>query len=421
MVSPERRHPIDIAVSLCIVAVLAVVGVAVWWFSPARHTESLPASRDAPLVVEPEVAPERFVERWTAPSPASSVPQTAESVVLTGADGTLAGRDPATGRVLWRYTRNLPLCAISAWGSASDALAVGVYQNSRGCGEVTTVNAASGRRQGSRSSLADKTIRLVTDSGYMVSQGPTRLETWGNNLVRGIEYGRVDSPVKFGVQPHQGKLCLIHSSAIAGSRVAVIERCDNEPGFRLTVLGSTLDKDEKVTQYGSMILTSGTAQPAPTIIAMSTSGIAVYDGGGNSPEPRGATIRQFDSDGAQLGESSVVGPLAAPADSLSVTRGGLTSFWTGTGTVVLDSQTIRPLYQIPNTLGPGIVMGGQLLIPTRDGLTVRRSTDGTEVRRIPLSRKNYQGQTIAAGVMGSMLYEQWGDELHAYGAAPIDN
>nr|WP_312870555.1 hypothetical protein [Gordonia asplenii] len=405
--------------SLCIVAVLAVVGVTVWWFSPARHTSSEPAAKSAPAVTDPEVAPERFVEKWTAASTAAPVPQTTQTVVLTGADGSLVGRDPATGRAVWSYRRDLPLCAFSAWGGAGTDLAVAAYRNSRGCGEVTTFDAGSGRRTAARTSLADSTIQLITDDGYMLAQGPTRLETWGNNLVRGIEYGRVDAPVKPGVQPHEGKLCLIHSSAIAGSRVAVIERCDHEPGYRLTVLGATLDKDEKVTQYGSSIISSGTTQPPPRLIAMSTSGIAVYDGGGNSPEPRGATIRQFNSDGAQIGESTVNGPLGPPIDSTPITRGGLTTFWTGTGTVVLDAQSVRPLYQIPNTLGPGVVMGGQLLLPTAAGISVRASTDAHEVRTIALSRKDYHGQTVAGGVLGGTYYEQWGDTLHAYGAAPI--
>lgn len=406
-------------VSLCIVALLAVVGVTVWWFSPARHTISEPARADAPAVTAPEVAPESFVQRWTARSAATSVPQVAQSVVLTGDGGTLAGRDPATGRIDWRYQRDLPLCTVGAWGGAGVDLAVGVYRNSRGCGEVTTLDAASGRRAGSRSSLADVTVQLVTDEGYMLAQGPTRLETWGNNLVRGIEYGRVEAPVKPGVQPHEGRLCLIHSSAIAGSRLAVIERCDSEPGFRLTVLGATLDKDEKVTQYGSSILTNGTAQPPPRIVAMSTSGIAVYDGGGNSVEPRGATIRQFDSNGAQLASSTVNGPRGVPVDSVPITRDGLTTFWTGQGTIVLDAQSTKPLFQIANTRGPGISMGGQLLIPTTAGISVRTATDGREVRVIPLARNNYHGETIAAGVLGGMFYEQWGDTLHAYGAAPI--
>lgn len=419
MVTPERRHPIDIAVSICIVAVLAVVGVTIWWFSPARHTTSVAARTDAPAVTDPEVAPDRFVQRWTAASTASTVPQVAQAVVLTGANGTLAGRDPASGKELWRYQRDLPLCAFSAWGGAGTDLAVAAFRNSRGCGEVATFDAASGRRDGTRTSLADSTIQLITDEGYMLAQGPTRLETWGNNLVRGIEYGRVDAPVKPGVQPHEGKLCLIHSSAIAGSRVAVIERCDNEPGYRLTVIGATLDKDEKVTQYGSSIITSGTAQPAPRIIAMSTTGIAVYDGGGNSPEPRGATIRQFNSDGAQLGESTVNGPRGTPADSIPLTRGGLTTFWTGVGTVVLDAQSVRPLFQIAGTIGPGIVMGGQLLLPTPTGVSVRAATDAREVRTITLSRNDYHGETVTGGVLGGMYFEQWGGTVHAYGAAPI--
>lgn len=417
MVIPERRRRVDIVVSLAIVVVLAAAGALVWEFSPARHTDSEPATWAPPAVRAPELAPESFSPRWTAPSTASTLPQIGAATVLTGADGTLVGRNPVTGDPLWSYHRDLRLCSMLAWNGGETDLAVGAYATARGCGEITELDAATGRRTGTRSSLADADVTLSTDGGYAMSQGPTRLETWGTNLVRGIEYGRVDAPVKPGVQPHEGQFCLIHSAVVSGSRVAVIERCDDEPGYRLTVLSAVLDKDDKVTQYGSSIITSGTAAPAPVVIAMSSTGIAVYDGGGNSVEPSGATIRQFDSNGAQLGASSVRGPAGPPPDSRPVTRGGLTTYWTGSGTVALDALTMRPLFQLDATTGPGVVMGGQLLVPTRTGIGVRNAADGTLVRSIPLQRNEYRGQLISSGVLGGMLYEQWGGVLHAYGPA----
>lgn len=417
MVSPERRRPIDIVVSVCIVAVLAIVGATVWWLSPARRTVSSPAAQPAPAVVDPEIAPERFTKRWSTRSTASHVPQVAGSVVLVGADGTLSGVNPTSGRSIWSYQRDARLCSMLAWTGSDTNVALGVFANPRGCGEVTTLDSRTGRRTGGRSSLADSSVNLVTDGGYVVSQGASRLEVWGSNLVRGIEYGRVDAPVKPGVQPHEGKLCLIHSAAVAGTRVAVIERCDNEPGYRLSVVGAVLDKDEKVTQYGSSIITSGTSQPAPRLIAMSTSNIAVYDGGGNSIEHHGPTIRQFDSNGAPVTTSAVSGPVGPPIDSEPVTRSGVTTFWTGEATIVLDAASTKPLFQIDQTLGPGIIMGGQLLVPTADGITVRNAADGRQVRAIALERKDYRGDTISFGVLGGILYEQIGDTLTAYGAA----
>lgn len=79
----------------------------------------------------------------------------------------------------------------------------------------------------------------------MLAQGRTRLETWGSNLVRGIEYGRIEAPVKPDAQP-QRTGCDISSAVLGGDRPALIEHCDDDHGYRLTVLGVNQDDDEKV-------------------------------------------------------------------------------------------------------------------------------------------------------------------------------
>ena len=61
---------------------------------------------------------------------------------------------------------------------------------------MTALDSDTGARTGARTSDADDAVNLAGGSGYVLAQGRTRLETWGTNLVRGIEYGRVDAPVK---------------------------------------------------------------------------------------------------------------------------------------------------------------------------------------------------------------------------------
>lgn len=410
-IRPERRTRVDVAVSVAIVIVLVIGGVAVWYASPARHTESEP-SVAAPDVAEATTVPAALTLAWRVASDATGVPELSDSLVITGDDGQVTGRDPVTGAARWLYRRDLPLCAVAAaWPTTNDET-LAVYRNSRGCGEVTALDSATGSRTGARSSDADPRVRLDADSGYVVSQGDTRLETWGSNLVRGIEYGRVDAPVKPGVQPGR-KDCRLLSSAVGGDRVAVIERCANDTGFRLTVLGALLDDDEKVQQFGSSVITDRTTGPPPVLIAMNSSSIAVYDGGGNtvpseSPMAAGATIRRYDSDGAPAGTNAVDGPIAPPADSVALTAGGLTTYWTGNATVVLDGQSMRPLYQVPGTLGPGSVMAGSLLLPSRSGLSVRDPATGRESRTIAVTRDGYGGGMIAVRSLGDTVVEQWG-------------
>ncbi|MYR08926.1 hypothetical protein GTV32_22580 [Gordonia sp. SID5947] len=424
-IRPERRTPVDLVVSAAIVVILLVVGLVVWVNSTARHTDSAQAAVTAPAVTAATAVPARLTPLWHARSPVTSTPAIARSLVITADGGSVVGRDPTTGHEVWHYRRDLGLCAVlAAWPSSNNEV-LAAYRNSRGCGEVTALDGSSGQREGSRSSDADDRINLASDSGYVVSQGPTRLETWGSNLVRGIEYGRVDAPVKPGVQPGRTG-CRLMSSTIGGDRVAIVEHCGNEPGYRLTVLGAVLNKDEEVQQYGSSLITDGTSGPPPVAIAMSSSGIAVYDGGGNRPAPASndapaeapaPSVRQFTTDGVPTVVNTVAGAPAPPDGAVPVTNGGLTSYFTGGTTVVLNAQNVHPIYQVPGAIGSGDVMADRLLLPTATGISVRDAATGREVRSIPVQRDGYTGGPISLRVLGTTVIEQWGSTVQAYGPA----
>ncbi|MGC5256393.1 hypothetical protein ACPXCG_08555 [Gordonia sp. DT218] len=424
-IRPERRTPVDLVVSAAIVVILLVAGLLVWAHSAVRHTDSIQAAASVPDVAPATAVPAGFTPLWRARSTVTHTPAIARSLVVTADGGSVTGRDPATGHEVWHYRRDLALCAVlAAWPSSNNEV-LAAYRNSRGCGEITALDGSSGQREGARSSDADDRVQLVSDSGYVVSQGSTRLETWGSNLVRGIEYGRVDAPVKPDVQPGRTG-CRLMSATTGGDRVAVIEHCGDEPGYRLTVLGAVLNKDEEVQQYRSSLITDGTSGPAPVAIAMSSSGIAVYDGGGNRPAPASndapagpvaPAVRQFTTDGVPTVVNTVAGAPAPPDDVVPVTNGGLTSYFTGGTTVVLDAQNVRPIYQVPGAIGTGDVMAGQLLLPTATGISVRDAATGREVRSIPVRRDGYTRGPISLRVLGSTVIEQWGSTVAAYGPA----
>ncbi|MFW0792385.1 hypothetical protein AAFP30_01100 [Gordonia sp. CPCC 205515] len=420
--TPERRTPIDLAVSAAIVAVVLIVGVVVWLNSPVRHTDSVQAAGAVPSVSAATTVPDRVTPLWHARSSATRMPALSRSLVVTADAGTVEGRDPTTGRQVWRYQRDLPVCAIiAAWPSSTNEV-LAAYRNSRGCGEITALDGSSGHREGSRSSEADGRVTLTSDSGYVVSQGSTRLETWGSNLVRGIEYGRIEAPVKPDVQPDRHG-CRLFSSIVGGDRIAVIERCDGDRGYRLTVLGAVLNKDEQVQQYGSSVITDGTDGPPPVVVSMSTSAIAVYDGGANPPAPSTtpgpvpAAIRQFTTDGAPSANNSVDGDTAPPANSVPIATTGLTTYFTGKATVVVNTSTGRPIYQVPGAIGAGDLMGGFLLLPTATGISVRDAANGREVRAIPVTREGRDDQPVNLRVLGDTIVEQRGDQVTAYGRA----
>lgn len=246
------------------------------------------------------------------------------------------------------------------------------------------------------------------------------METWGSNLVRGIEYGRVEAPVRPEDAPDRVD-CELFSSVVSGDRVAVVERCADDPGYRLTVLGAVLGDDEKVEQYGSTLITGDVSGPPPVVIAMSSSGIAVYDGGAAPAEPptfdaeSGPAIRRFDTDANAAGTNTVAGDSTPPAGSAPISSDGIVTYWTGKATVVLNAQTLNPIYQVPGTLGPGQMMAGQLLLPSTTGISVRDVATGREIRSIPLARSEPAAPVVSLRVLGDIVVEQHGPRIEAFG------
>ncbi|MCH5645061.1 hypothetical protein [Gordonia sp. ABSL49_1] len=415
---PERRTPIDFVVTAVIVVVVVALGVIAWAVSPVRHTESDAAEKAAPTVPAATAIPDRLVAGWHARSSATRIPALGDAVVVTGDGGDVVAHDPFTGHEVWSYRRDLALCTTDAvWPGSSDSV-LAVYRNSRGCSEVTALDGKTGRRTAARSSDADNTLHLVSDSGYVVAQGPTRLETWGSNLVRGIEYGRVDAPVNPDVQPGRAN-CRLFSSAISGDRVAVIEHCGEEPGYRLTVLGALLNSEEKVTEYGSSLLTIDTLQAPPVLVAMNSSTISIYDAGSTNPgSPTPPRIRLFNQDGVPGSTHDVKGERTPRADSVPIDDDPVVTYWTGQATVVLDAGTGRPKYQVPGTLGPGALMDRQLLLPSPSGISVRDVETGREIRTIALTRTDFRGGTVSLRVIGQVVVEQRGDMIEAFVPAP---
>ena len=87
-VKPERRRPIDLAITATIIALVAVAGLIAWLVSPVRGTTSVQAQSTPPEVEQPAAVPDAFAPRWQATSDATVVPAIADSVVVTGDGGT---------------------------------------------------------------------------------------------------------------------------------------------------------------------------------------------------------------------------------------------------------------------------------------------------------------------------------------------
>lgn len=400
MLAPERRTRLDVAVAAIIAIVVAVAATVIWIRSDARGTTSVTADVPAPEASTALSVPETLNEIWRADSPVTTAPIVAGGAVATADGGTVTGRDRLTGDELWRYQRDMPLCgAIGAWNTV-----VAVYRDQRGCSQVTQLDGATGERKAQRSSDADDVVTLSYDGTYVVSRGSERMEMWRSDLVRTLEFGRVDAPINPGKQPRTG--CELSSAAAGGTRVSVLMHCPGEAGDRLSVLDAVPNDNQEPKEFGSSLIGAAGA-PGTRLIAASGDRTAVYLPPGPTSGPR---IAVYDGTGSEIASYPLAGPVSP--DATAARNGSVFTWWTGTELIALSTSELAPRWTMSGAVGPGAIMAGSLLVPVTDGIAVLDPATGAEQRRIPVTR-DAAAAPIATAVVGDVVLEQRGDEVVA--------
>jgi hypothetical protein len=430
----------DVLVAAVIGVAALVGGLLLWQSSDIRATTSETAGSSMPSPARPSVFPPSLAEVWRAKSPATPDPVTVGPAVVTGNGGEVAGRDPLTGDVRWRYNRDLPLCTVSsAW-----QLAIAVYakkdnllpdddpRKAGGCSEVTALWPETGQRGrparpdeqrdspylGTRNSDAELGTRLLSDGTYVTTTGSHLLTTWRSDLVLTMEYGRVGAIQNPDKQPRNG--CEYGTVAVVTGKIAVAERCPTDPGDRVTVYKATGEDDsEKPVVVSSVVVGNGAKVVAmseqcrldasqPDEVQQCTA-VAL-------PNPnrlvllneKGSQIRSYPLD---LAPGDLRGD---PADHvMSVNRvTGAVYWYTGSRTIALSLDDLRPLWTVDNAMGPGTAFAGKILVPVRDGIEVLNPATGEVVANTPIDRGGYDGE-ITMSALGPMVFEQRGDTLVA--------
>ncbi len=397
------KRPADYAAVAVILVAVLVAGLTVWWFSDARATTLVTASGPAPTLAQPGEVPEALHEVWRAASATTTAPVVISSTVVTADSGQVADRDPLTGQVRWSYTRDLELCTVApAWGRV-----LAVYRKETNCSEVTALDAGTGQRGAQRNGNAELGTRLLSDGVHVTATGRELAEVWRSDLVKSLEYGRVPAIVNPGKQPRTG--CVFGSFAVTSGRVAVVERCpDQDPSDRLSVLKPNPEESDKPEVISTTLLPTKGGR----VIAVSNTLVASV-----VPNPARLVVTEVEN-GNQVAEY----PLDLGADDLTgdpagwtvpVTAGAGTAYWfTGSRTVALSLEDFRPLWTVENTLGPGTLLAGRLLLPVAEGVRVIDQATGATERTIAVDRQGYQGQ-VALGVAGPVVLEQRGGTLVA--------
>jgi len=411
MVRPERRTAGDLVAAALIAIAVVVAGVIVWWTSDARATSSRPASDSAGNPPSAAMVPPALNQLWTAPSPVTQAPVLVSGTVITGDGPKVSGRDPVTGEERWSYARGVGLCAVS-W---IYRYAVAVYPDSRGCGQVSTIVAATGLRGPARTSYADPAVTVSSEGSAVLSWGSTRLELWRSDMVRVLSYGEIDARVKPSARG-VGQGCTLVSAAAASSAVSVLESCPGGDDLQLTLLRPGKEEDEPETQH----------VPQPGVAADSGARVLAVtdsDSGANTalylptPQPR---VEVVDQTGTTIAKTLLPTAPTPASDAVAVSRPtGLICWWTGDAVMVFESGTLSYRYTVPAAggaapLGPAALMADRLLIPVSGGVGVFDQATGAHERLIPVSRPAGVSAVFPA-VSGPTVLEQRGDTVVALG------
>ncbi|GAB3482053.1 hypothetical protein [Amycolatopsis cihanbeyliensis] len=398
--SPWNRKR-DRVIATAIVVVCVVAGVLVWASGDQRATSLQTAPPPEPLPAAPTEVPGSLTEMWREPSAATHAPVVAGPTVITGSAGAVAGRNALTGQVRWRYARGLELCTVGTeW---SEALAV--YRKEMGCSEVTALDTETGRRTGQRNGDAEPGTRLVSDGKHVTTTGDTLLNTWRNDLVKTLEYGRVPAPVNPNKQPRTG--CGYGSVAAAGGKVGVIERCPGDSADRLTVLESVPKDSDKPEEVFSVQVAGRSAQ----LVAMSDEVAAVA-------LPAEKLLVLYGPEGTERSAYPLDLPAAdlegdPPGGVVSTAHGARGIYWfTGSSTMALSRTDLTPQWTVRGTRGPGTVFAGQYVVPINGGLAVLDEENGRTVRTVSVDRRGYGGP-VFLDAAGPVLLEQRGETLVA--------
>ncbi|SFT74580.1 hypothetical protein SAMN04487904_10773 [Actinopolyspora lacussalsi subsp. righensis] len=401
MVRPERRTKSDIAVTLLLtVAVLSGAGT-LWWFSSARATELHTADRPIEPVPSARTVPEDLNPVWRAPSSATPHPVVAGPAVVTGNDGAVVGRDPATGEIRWRYSRERELCTVgSEWGNA-----IAVYRTAHHCSAVTTLHGSDGERGPQRNSDVGFGTRLLSDGSYVTATGQRLFETWRSDMVRTQQYGTptdIKNPDNNLSRPN----CDYSATAVGDRRVAVIAECAGSARDRLTVLRANPEDGEQPEEVMTTLLGGERAG----VVAVNRERVAVV-------LRDSATLVIYDMSGKRRASYDVrlgATPDRGSAVRVEATSGSAGTYWyTGRDTIALDESTLRPRWTVRETLGTPAAMAEDLLVPVEGGLAVHDSAAGEKLGEIPIDRKSTTAPVRVATV-GNVVLEQRGDTVFAY-------
>ncbi len=233
--------------------------------------------------------------------------------VVTGDGHQVDGRDPATGTALWSYARDLDLCGVT-WVYN---YAVAVYPDSRGCGQVSTIDArpaCAARAAPPTPTRSDAVLRRHHGAvGRRQPAGAVALRHGADAQLRRTR--RADQAGR----PRPGAVHAV-SAAASSTAVSVLEACPEQKDLRLTLLRPADEEDTPDLKYVPQ--TGVTDDSGARVVAVSDTTTAVY-----VPTPK-PSLNIIDETGSTIASTCCCRAGRHPRRPRS-RAGDLITWWTG--------------------------------------------------------------------------------------------
>ena len=451
------RPVVSMAVAAAIAIAVVVVAIVLWQGSDFRATadDTAPSSQAPPTPASPTVLPATLTQRWAiSTDPQYGAVASPYGTVVTADRHTVTGHDARTGKAVWSYSRsNVDLCAIGSGDTKTDDLdtwtgvhgIMTLYAKNGWCSQVTLLNPNTGARLYQRTSPNQVGGQLFFGVPYVGWMGQDYLELWRHDLVATIRYGNQPNPVNSD-GPHLG--CTFTDAAVTNLQLATIEHCSGGSTTAQLVLNwpTPDDAPDKGTQgwdanHSKPKATIDTHSAAAVIVGITSDRVAVL-----VSEPSPALVI-YDASGAEISRtpvdvsaseitataSSGITPsvvygahrytlvgrhlLSMSAETVTVAAptstatsapptGSPATSTSGTSAVPQTTTEQSPVLDwiAPDAIGLPALIGGQLLVPSRQGLTARNVTGGSVARTIAVQRGGWTGRVDVTAI-GSMIVE----------------
>lgn len=364
--------------------------------SAALTTENTPGDTEVQVLAE---APNKLAEAYTldnAGVPGEHKPLVAAGLVITN-DARTVHATNQDGSEAWSYSRkNDDICSLgTAWGKV-----VVTYRTGVGCGDVVSIDAATGQYANTRSAINSEDVVSVTSNDRIGTVSTDRIDLWRSDLVRTVEYGDVEAPQEPDMQPNAD--CTISSALTRTENVALTESCPNESGTWMRLMKGTPEDSRKPEVTTNVQLPEDGAR----LVAIGQEAATAYVPG---PTP---ALRSFDKTGTETATCTV-------AESPDVTEGTTPfapatadlphhmSWFDGTRLYLFTPTELKVDRVFEDAIGTPVAVGERMLMPTDKGIAVVDWATGETERTIPVDRGSYSGPVYLA-MAGTTIVESRG-------------